>query len=131
MKRFVSLMNGKMEKLASFISRWTLDPLSSLWRSMDQGRIRVASSYELMRYRLRARWHVFKMRWPIYQRLHQLEQEYWHLYDEWSRIDADYRMLHIKHMDLNDELRYWETRHAKVLNYIEKHMEMDKRGGKK
>jgi len=61
---------------------------------------------------------------PARRRLKELEQDYWHLYDEWEKIDHGYRLLYAKHMDLNDELRYWETRHAKVLNYIEKQMEM-------
>ena len=34
------------------------------------------------------------------------------------------------YVDLRDEVKYWETRHAKVLNYIEKTMEMDEKWGK-
>lgn len=78
----------------------------------------------------RQRWHVFKMRWPVYKRLHQLEDDYWHLYDEWAKLDLEHRSLYMKYQDLNDEVRYWETRHAKVLNYIEKTMEMDEKWGK-
>lgn len=73
---------------------------------------------------LRKRWGILLDKMPARRRLKELEQDYWHLYDEWEKIDHGYRLLYAKHMDLNDELRYWETRHAKVLNYIEKQMEM-------
>jgi hypothetical protein len=73
---------------------------------------------------LRKRWHIFKMHWPVYQELHKWQKAYWEMYDQWAALDLDHRMLYIKHQDLLDEVRYWETRHAKVLNYIEKQMEM-------
>lgn len=79
---------------------------------------------------LRQRWHVFKMRWPVYKRLHELEKDYWYLWDQWSELDLQHRSLYMKYQDLNDEVRYWETRHAKIMNYVEKKMELDNTWGK-
>lgn len=74
-------------------------------------------------YAFKRRWQDLLDRFPARRRLRELEQDYWQMYDEWTKLDYEYRLLYAKHMDLNDEVRYWETRHAKVLNYIEKHME--------
>lgn len=77
----------------------------------------------------RARVHYLLEKFPARRNLRELQKNYWALYDEWELLDSKYRHLHAKHIDLNDELRYWESRHSKVLNYIEKQMEMDT-GGK-
>ena len=135
MKRFASLMNGEMAIRANFILQLILVRLSSWLKNTVADLIRAVSGYN---YRgasdatvwfLRERWNALLDRFPARRELYQWRNAYWALYDEWEKIDHDYRNLYAKHIDLNDELRYWETRHAKVLNYIEKHMEMDQ-GGK-
>lgn len=78
---------------------------------------------------IRARWERLLDRFPARRKLREWKSAYSFLYEEWEKADLSYRDLYAKHMDLLEELRYWETRHAKVLNYIEKHMEMDQ-GGK-
>jgi len=98
--------------------------------------IRVVCNYDYrfaagaVMWAFRQRWHIFKMRWPVYKRLHELEKDYWHLWDQWAELDLQHRSLYIKYQDLNDEVRYWETRHAKIMNYIEKKMELDETWGK-
>lgn len=79
-------------------------------------------------YALRKRWHMLKHKLPVYRELGKWQRAYWDMHDQWSSADLEYRMIYMKHQDLMDEVKYWETRHAKIMNYIEKHMEMDKGG---
>jgi len=71
---------------------------------------------------IRKRWHIFKMRWPVYRELAEWQRAYWDMHDQWSALDLEYRSLYLKYVDLRDEVQYWEKRHSKVLNYVEKHM---------
>lgn len=77
-------------------------------------------------YALRKRWMMLLDRFPARRHLREWQEAYGYLYEEWQKLDHDYKDLYAKHMDMMEELRYWETRHSKVLNYIEKHMEGDK-----
>lgn len=81
-------------------------------------------------YALRARWQVLVNRLPSRRKLAEWKQAYAFLHDEWTKLDEEHRLLYGKYVDLRDEVKYWETRHAKVLNYIEKTMEMDEKWGK-
>lgn len=77
-------------------------------------------------YALRARWWVLVNKLPSRRRLAEYERAYWDVHEERDRIDAEYRLLYGKYLDLLDEVKYWETRHARVLNFIEKQMEESK-----
>lgn len=79
-------------------------------------------------YALRKRWQILLDNFPARKELRRLEEAYALVYDEWERTNKDYHDLYAKHLDLLDEVRYWEARHAKIMNYIEKQMEMDKGG---
>lgn len=61
---------------------------------------------------------------PSRRRLREAEEDYRILYEDWERIDLNYKTLYAKHLDLVEEVRYWETRHARIMNFIEKQMEM-------
>lgn len=69
------------------------------------------------------------MKSPARQEAKRWQEAYWIVYDDWSRVDTDYQVLYPKYLALLEEVRYWENRHSKVLNYIEKQMEMSE-GGK-
>lgn len=77
-------------------------------------------------YALRARWLGLVNRLPSRRKLAEYERAYWFEHDERDRIDAEYRLLYGKYLDLVDEVKYWETRHARVLNFIEKQMDETK-----
>lgn len=79
---------------------------------------------------IKARLHRLKMRMPAYRQLAEWQRAYWNMYDDWSAADLEYRMLYMKYQDLLDEVKYWETRHAKIMNYVEKKMELDDTWGK-
>lgn len=81
-------------------------------------------------YALRARWQVLVNGLPSRRKLAEWKQAYAFLHDEWTKLDEEHRLLYGKYLDLRDEVKYWETRHAKVLNYIEKTMELDEKWGK-
>lgn len=136
MNGYVLLMNGMIRTKTKSILLWTRDRLSSWWKNTALGLIRAGLKFEyrfaagVAMYALRRRWQDLLDLFPARRRLRELEQDYWHMYDEWTKLDYEYRLLYAKHMDLNDEIRYWETRHAKILNYIEKKMELDDTWGK-
>jgi hypothetical protein len=65
-------------------------------------------------------------RFPARRKLVEWKDAYQFLYDEWYKLDNDYKNLYAKHLDLNDELKYWETKHSKILNWIEKQSEEGK-----
>jgi hypothetical protein len=79
---------------------------------------------------LRKRWWTFVNRLPSRRKLAEWKEAYAYLHDEWTKLDLEHRSLYMKYQDLNDEVRYWETRHAKIMNYIEKKMELDETWGK-
>lgn len=129
MRQFVSSMSGWMVRRLKSISRWIRErPLNWLLNTVRK-LVRAVCDFEyrlnagIAMWLLRKRWYILVDKMPARRRLRDMEKDYWHLYDEYARLDEQYKLLHAKHMDLNDEVRYWETRHAKVLNYIEKQME--------
>lgn len=135
MKQFAFLTNGVMAIQAKSILRLIQERLSFWWRNTALEAIRAAYNYNywfaagIVMYALKRRWQDLLDRMPARRRLRELEQDYWHMYDEWTKLDYEYRLLYAKHMDLHDEVRYWEMRHAKVLNYIERQMENTELGG--
>lgn len=130
MIKFVFSINGKMQAQARSILLWTHDRLLSWSKSMAQKLIRVGSNFDNLAndvigvWALRKRWGMFLDKFPSRRRLRELEQDYWQLYDEWARIDKNYQIIHAKYTDLFEELRYWESKHSKVLAFIEKQMEL-------
>lgn len=134
---FASLMNGLMLRRVKDISLLTLARLISWLKNTVLELIQAVKSYDyrfaagVVMWAIRQRWHVFKMRWPVYQQLAEWQRAYWEMHDQWSAADLEYRSLYVKHQDLLDEVRYWETRHAKIMNFIEKQMEMSEIGGTK
>lgn len=79
---------------------------------------------------IRKRWWILVNRLPSRRKLVEWKEAYALLYDEWTKLDEEHRLLYAKYQDLNDEVRYWETRHAKIMNYVEKKMELDDTWGK-
>lgn len=136
MRRYVLLMNGWMEKRGKDILLSTLDRRKSWWKNTALVAIRAVVKYDyrfaagVVMWALKRRWHLFKMRWPVYQELHKWQNAYWDMHDQWSASDLEYRSLYVKHLDLIDEVKYWEQRHAKIMNYVEKKMELDDQWGK-
>lgn len=61
---------------------------------------------------------------PARQEAKCWQDAYWIMYDDWVTESAKYQDLYPKYLDLLEEVRYWESRHAKVLNFIEKQMEL-------
>jgi len=131
MNKSVSSMSGMILTRMKSILRWIPDRLISWWRNTGPRLSQVASSYESARWYFKARWENLLERFPARRNLRALQENYWHLYDEWEKLDHDYKTVYAKYIDLLEELRYWESRHAKVLDFVEKHMEMDKPRGKK
>lgn len=134
MKLYASLMNGEMAIRVNFILRLILVRLSFWSKSTAAKVIRAVSDYdyrgvyEAIMYKIGARIRVLLDKFPARKELYQWRKAYWDLYDEWEIADLNHRNLHAKYTDMMEELRYWETRHAKVLNYVEKRMEHDELG---
>lgn len=135
MNGYVLLMNGMIRTKTKSILLWTRDQLSSWWKNTALSYIQAVLNYNyrfaagIIMWGFRKRVNYLLDKFPARQEREQWRNAYWYLHEEWERLDYEYKLLYAKHMDLNDEVRYWETRHAKILNYIEKHMEMDQ-GGK-
>lgn len=132
MKQFASLMNGLTLKQVSDTLRLILVRLFSWLKNTAQKLFLAATKYdyignaEVVIWAIKRRWERLLDRFPARQEREQWRNAYWALYDEWEKVDHEHRNLYAKHMDLNDELRYWETRHAKILNFVEKHMDETK-----
>lgn len=132
MKRFVLSMSGLTVKQVSDTLRSILARLFSWSKNTAQKLFQAVCNYDyrfaagIVLWSIRQRWERLLDRFPARQEREQWRNAYWALYDEWEKVDHEHRNLYAKHMDLNDELRYWETRHAKILNFVEKHMDETK-----
>lgn len=130
MRVLLTSMNGwtltRVKSMLLSIHARLLNWLSDMARRLFRGFADFEYRQTVARFMLalRKRFEILLDRFPARRRLQELERDFWHLHEEWERIDREYRLLYAKHMELNEEVRYWETRHAKVLNYIEKQMEM-------
>lgn len=68
---------------------------------------------------------------PARRELNQLRDAYAVVYDELEVMRFDYQQLYAKHIDLMEELRGWETKQARILNFIEKnYIDKPVKGGK-
>lgn len=60
---------------------------------------------------------------PARRELKAWRNAYWEAWDELHNERLNYQRLHESHQTLLQEVRYWESRHAKVLSYIERQMD--------
>lgn len=136
MRQFVSSMSGWMVRHTKSILRWIQDRLSFWWKNTALEAIRVVCGYDYrsaagaMMWALRKRWVYLLDQMPSRRKLRALEEDYSRLYDEWTVLDHHHHLLWDRYSDLMKEVKDWESRHAKIMNYVEKKMELDDTWGK-
>lgn len=129
-KRYASLTNGWMRIRVKGILLWILDPLKTWWKNTALAAIQAVVKFDyrwatgIAMWAIKKRWWILLNKMPARRELEQWKAAYWSMFDDWDILDKEYKLLYAKHMDLLDDLRYWETKHAKVLTYVEKQMEM-------